>query len=146
VCVCVCVVGRAYPVPPNLNHMGSDLCRGMLRFAEERPLGPDGLRWLKVHLANLCGKNKMSLDNRVAFVDQHLEQVCGNVGGGAHMTWARGEACVCVCQVRDSAERPLSGGGWWKEAEEPWQVGVCQAISLSLCLSSCLCGWVPVSS
>jgi DNA-directed RNA polymerase, mitochondrial len=23
--------GRAYPIPPNLNHLGSDMCRGMLQ-------------------------------------------------------------------------------------------------------------------
>ena len=45
--------GRAYPVPPNLNHLGSDLCRGFLRFAKEKPLGPTGLYWMKVQLANL---------------------------------------------------------------------------------------------
>lgn len=49
----------AYPVPPNLNHLGSDLCRGMLAFAERKPLGPEGLDWLKIHLANLCGKDKV---------------------------------------------------------------------------------------
>lgn len=49
----------AYPIPPNLNHLGSDLCRGMLAFSERKPLGPDGLDWLKVHLANLCGKDKV---------------------------------------------------------------------------------------
>ena len=31
----------------------------MLAFAERKPLGPDGLDWLKVHLANLCGKDKV---------------------------------------------------------------------------------------
>lgn len=40
--------GRAYPIPPHLNHMGSDICRGLLLFAEGRPLGPRGLFWLKV--------------------------------------------------------------------------------------------------
>ena len=25
--------GRAYPIPPHLNHMGSDVCRGLLKFA-----------------------------------------------------------------------------------------------------------------
>jgi DNA-directed RNA polymerase len=25
-------------------------------------------------------------------------------------------------QVRDSATRPLQGEGWWKHADEPWQV------------------------
>ncbi|ONM59715.1 DNA-directed RNA polymerase [Zea mays] len=45
--------GRAYPMHPYLNHLGSDLCRGVLEFAEGRPLGKSGLRWLKIHLANL---------------------------------------------------------------------------------------------
>ena len=35
--------GRAYPVPPNLSHMGSDICRGMLTFAQPKALGPMGL-------------------------------------------------------------------------------------------------------
>jgi len=30
--------GRAYPVPPHLSNVGSDLCRGMLRFSESKPL------------------------------------------------------------------------------------------------------------
>eukprot|EP01035_Chromulina_nebulosa_P017423 gene17423-22974_t len=45
--------GRAYPIPPNLSHLGSDLCRGLLKFATFKKLGPNGLNWLKIHLANL---------------------------------------------------------------------------------------------
>jgi len=97
--------GRAYPVPPNLNHLGSDMCRGMLRFAEKRPLGKNGLRWLKIHLANLCGQDKLSFDDRVAFVEEKMEN------------------------VQDSAARPLNGQGWWQKAEEPWQaLAVCKEI------------------
>ncbi len=40
--------GRAYPLHPHLNHMGPDVCRGLLTFAEARPLGPDGIGWLYV--------------------------------------------------------------------------------------------------
>lgn len=40
--------GRTYPVPPNLNILGSDFCRGVLMFDEARPLGERGLYWLKV--------------------------------------------------------------------------------------------------
>lgn len=40
--------GRAYPIHPHLNHMGPDICRGLLTFANARPLGPDGLGWLYV--------------------------------------------------------------------------------------------------
>lgn len=50
--------GRVYPVPPHLNHLGSDLARSMLVFAESRPLGPKGLDWLKIHLINLTGLKK----------------------------------------------------------------------------------------
>lgn len=56
--------GRAYPIPPNLNHIGSDLCRGLLLFDEAKPLGPGGLGWIKVHLANLHGHNKVSFRER----------------------------------------------------------------------------------
>ena len=38
--------GRAYPMHPHLNHLGADNCRGLLMFADARPLGPHGLRWL----------------------------------------------------------------------------------------------------
>lgn len=47
--------GRVYPIPPHLNHMGADINRGLLEFAEGKPLGKDGLYWLKVHLANKIG-------------------------------------------------------------------------------------------
>lgn len=38
--------GRAYPMHPHLNHLGADSCRGLLMFADARPLGENGLRWL----------------------------------------------------------------------------------------------------
>lgn len=50
--------GRAYPIPPTLNHLGNDLCRGLLMFDEAKPLGERGWRWLKIHLANLYGYDK----------------------------------------------------------------------------------------
>lgn len=42
--------GRAYPMHPHLNHMGPDICRGLLQFADARPLGEDGLAWLYVQV------------------------------------------------------------------------------------------------
>lgn len=42
--------GRAYPMPPHLNHLGGDVSRGLLHFAEARPLGKDGLFWLQVQV------------------------------------------------------------------------------------------------
>lgn len=42
--------GRAYPISPHLNHLGADLSRGLLEYAESKPLGKSGLKWMKVFL------------------------------------------------------------------------------------------------
>jgi DNA-directed RNA polymerase, mitochondrial len=31
--------GRIYPICPHLNHIGADICRGLLEFAEGKPIG-----------------------------------------------------------------------------------------------------------
>jgi DNA-directed RNA polymerase len=93
--------GRAYPIPPNLNHLGADLCRGVLQFAEKKPLGPDGLYWMKVHLANLVGQDKLSFTGRFEYINTMLDE------------------------VRDSARDPLGGNRWWLEADEPFQALAC---------------------
>jgi DNA-directed RNA polymerase len=53
--------GRTYPVPPHLNHINDDLSRGLLLFKKGCKLGKSGLRWLKIHTANLMGKDKSSI-------------------------------------------------------------------------------------
>ena len=40
--------GRAYPVPPHFNHLAADPSRGLLLFDEAKPLGAEGLHWVKV--------------------------------------------------------------------------------------------------
>ncbi|KAI1168294.1 DNA-directed RNA polymerase [Nemania serpens] len=89
--------GRAYPIPAYLNHMGADHVRGLLRFAVGRELGENGLRWLKVQLANVFGFDKASLEEREAFATGHTEDIF------------------------DSATSPLTGQKWWLKAEDPWQ-------------------------
>ncbi|CAJ1975521.1 unnamed protein product [Sphenostylis stenocarpa] len=105
--------GRAYPMHPHLNHLGSDLCRGLLEFAEGRPLGKSGLRWLKIHLANLYagGIEKQSYDGRLEFVENHINDII------------------------DSAENPINGNRWWLTAEDPFQC-LTACISLSEALKS----------
>lgn len=41
--------------------MGADLARGLLEFSEGVELGEGGLRWLKIHLGNLMGKDKLPM-------------------------------------------------------------------------------------
>ncbi|CDS00511.1 hypothetical protein [Sporisorium scitamineum] len=89
--------GRAYPMPPHLNHIGNDLCRGLLLFADSKPLGKAGLRWLRIHISNVFGYDKASFAEREQFAIDH------------------------EADIRDSVERPLDGNRWWLKADDPWQ-------------------------
>ncbi|KAI0132665.1 DNA-directed RNA polymerase [Xylariales sp. AK1849] len=89
--------GRAYPIPTYLNHMGADHARAILRFANGKELGENGLRWLKVHLANVFGFDKASIKERENFAMENVNNIV------------------------DSATNPLNGMGWWMKAEDQWQ-------------------------
>lgn len=67
--------GRAYPIPPHLNHIGDDLSRSLLVFSEGKTLGERGLRWLKIHAANLYGYDKANFEERVQWVEDHLDAI-----------------------------------------------------------------------
>jgi len=43
--------GRLYFLEPYLNFQGNDLARGLLQFADGKPIGEEGIRWLAIHLA-----------------------------------------------------------------------------------------------
>lgn len=94
--------GRTYPCPPYFNHLGSDVTRAILVFAEGKPLGPRGLDWLKIHLVNLTGlKKRSSLQGRLEYANTIMEDIL------------------------DSADNPLNGKKWWMNADEPWQALAC---------------------
>ena len=61
--------GRIYPIPPHLNHIGNDVCRSLLKFSKKKPLTNRGVRWLKIHVANKLGNDKVSFDDRVAYTE-----------------------------------------------------------------------------
>lgn len=90
--------GRAYPISPHLNHLGNDLTRSLFLFWEGAELGENGLKWLKIHLANLYGMDKAPLEDRVLFVESNLEQIF------------------------EAAKDPIGNAKWWTAAEKPWQV------------------------
>ncbi|NWT21921.1 RPOM protein, partial [Cardinalis cardinalis] len=94
--------GRTYPCPPYFNHLGNDVTRAILLFAEGRPLGPKGLDWLKIHLINLTGlKKKNALQERLEYANEIMEDIL------------------------DSADHPLTGRKWWMDTDEPWQALAC---------------------
>lgn len=88
--------GRMYPVQTFVNPQADDVGRALLEFAEGKPLGHDGLRWLMIHLANKYGIDKVPFDERIEWVRQNHDEI---------LRWA---------------EDPLTYTGW-AEADSPFQ-------------------------
>jgi DNA-directed RNA polymerase len=120
--------GRAYPIPPHLNHLGNDISRGLLLFSLKKPLGASGLSWLKIHAANLFGGgiDKQPTAQRIAWAEQNMEKIKQSAGNPLHL---------------DKSKR------WWLKAEKPFQfLALCTELSAALASpdpSSYLCG-LPV--
>lgn len=94
--------GRVYPIPSNLNHIGSDLSRCLFLFHEAKPLGDHGYRWIKLHCINLTGqKKKCSVEERLQYCEEIFDDIL------------------------DSADNPLTGRMWWAESDDPWQTLAC---------------------
>lgn len=89
--------GRVYPMPSYLNPQADDVGRGLLEFAEGKPLGEDGAFWLASHIAGLWGIDKVSFDDRVAWVEKNEEAILS------------------------SALDPHADDAFWRTAEKPFQ-------------------------
>lgn len=89
--------GRMYPMPSHLQPQGPDYVRGLLEFAEGKPIDDErGLGWLMVHGANLWGNDKVSMEDRIAWVEENN------------------------AEITRSGLDPL-GCRFWTEADKPWQ-------------------------
>jgi len=67
--------GRAYSTCELLSCQGSDLDVGLIMFAEPRQQTTGGVRWLKIHIANLFDEDKGSFADRVKWVDDNIEML-----------------------------------------------------------------------
>lgn len=56
-----------------LNPQGSEISKALLHFADKRPLGAEGLYWLKVHVANCFGFDKAHFTARAAWADERKD-------------------------------------------------------------------------
>lgn len=63
--------GRMYSLPVDLQPQGEDLARGLLTFAEGKPLGETGAYWLAIHVANVWGKDKGEMADRIKWVTKN---------------------------------------------------------------------------
>ena len=67
--------GRMYPVVGTLNPQGQDAAKGLLQFAEGKPLGKVGATWLKIHLANCYGVDKVSYADRIMWTETNSDAI-----------------------------------------------------------------------
>ena len=89
--------GRTYPIPYYLNPQGSDIARGLLRFAEGKPIMDESAaRWLAVNGANMWGNDKVSFEERIQWTEVNSQ-------------W-----------VLNMADDPYECQDW-VEADKPWQ-------------------------
>ncbi len=87
--------GRAYPWVTYLSPQGSKNIKAMLLFANGKPLGDTGARWLAIHGSNCWGEDKVSFDDRVKYIDNMEEE------------------------IKAYASDPLEHKGW-QQADDPW--------------------------
>lgn len=88
--------GRLYPIPVLLQPQGSDLAKGLLRFAEGKPVDENSIKWLQIHGANVYGYDKESYEKRIEWAKMHTDE------------------------IQSYAENPLLNRGW-TEADKPFQ-------------------------
>lgn len=89
--------GRVYPSASTLSYQGSDAEKGLLLFAEGKPIGTkEALDWYFIHGANKFGEDKLPFCSRIQWVRDHTKHILA------------------------AAEDPI-GYRWWTEADNPWQ-------------------------
>lgn len=88
--------GRAYTMPSFLSPQASDFAKALLCFAEGKPIEDErALGWLMIHGANCWGEDKVSLDERIRWVEENEQRI--------------------LCAATD----PLADR-WWTEADDPF--------------------------
>lgn len=89
--------GRMYPATSGLSPQGTGVAKGLLKFAEGKKLGTSGWYWFRVAGANRYGKDKISFDDRVKWIEDNSA------------AW------------KECATNPLGNLAVWGKADEPYQ-------------------------
>jgi len=85
--------GRAYAVPMFLNPQGSDIAKGLLEFANAVAINDEeGANWLAIHGANSYGYDKVSLAERVRWVQENEAEILACAADPySHSMWAKAD-------------------------------------------------------
>lgn len=91
--------GRLYPLPATLHPQGPDHVKALLTFARGYPIEDErAAGWLAISAANHYGVDKVSLEERIGWVQQHEEAILA------------------------TAEDPWGPAlDFWSKADKPWQ-------------------------
>lgn len=65
--------GRAYSVCELLSPQGVDFDRGLVQFGVPIKQTESGLRWLKIHVANLFDQDKKTFEERIAWTEANMD-------------------------------------------------------------------------
>lgn len=112
--------GRLYPIPVLLNPQGTDLAKGLLRFANGKSVDKNSIEWLEIHGANVYGYDKESYEDRIKWTRDRAED------------------------IRQYANNPLQNRGW-SEADKPFQfLAFCFEYNSYLSNPECFRTHIPV--
>ena len=79
--------GRCYPIPTALSPQGDDIQKSLLLFANPSSLNEGDDRWMAIHGANLAGNDKISFDDRVAWVVENTTNIIASADDPLGYTW-----------------------------------------------------------
>jgi DNA-directed RNA polymerase len=89
--------GRVYATSPFLSPQGPSYSKSLLEFAEGQYLDDKGLEWLKVHIANEYGHDKLPYDERIQWVDNNINY------------------------IYDAGHKPMDHISFWAYADKPYE-------------------------
>ena len=89
--------GRIYCATAGLSPQGADSSKGLLLFKEGVELGESGIKWLAIHGSNTYGVDKVSFEERVAFIKSEERH------------------------IRAVVDDPISSREYWGNADKPYQ-------------------------
>lgn len=97
--------GRVYFSQHYLQPQGHDLAKACLEFAEGKKIDKKGLRWLKIHLANLAGFDKLPFKERVRWVTNNTKMLV-NIANDPTGSTVKGNRSTSHKEFIEKADKP----------------------------------------